>query len=502
MRFICAVVAIIIALTALGFTEASAIQTDTAPLITDFTLLCDGAEEAALTDDSIYTYFAATDISITSNEDVYGLYIKFDREPEPWRLCADGQYSDEGEERYLHQFTELNGCRELSLHFRENTVVADIYLFGKGEIPDWVNVWETAALADIMICPTHSDDDQLFFAGMLPWCAANGYTVQVVYLTNHLNTHDRPHELLEGIWHCGVKYYPYVSDFPDLYALSLEEAKANYETYGYTFSDFVDFYMKALERFKPLVVAGHDINGEYGHGVHMLSFHALTAAVEQSAACGSWDVPKTYIHLWTENETVFNWDEPLEYFDGKTAFEISQEGYGFHKSQHRFTSLSNWLYGTEAYPREKASQIGVNSPCRFGLYRSTVGTDTVENGLFEHLTSYGEAEKIRANEAAMLKRAVFKLGERRLLSDSAVFSPLSEALPIPHKATLPAEETTDALTTEDCDVSVSTAKDSPQENFEVDTLILCLAAAVLILLASRKAIKALKGRNINVENKE
>lgn len=412
MKRACAIMFAIIFISCTMSVVAFADEAETAAIISDFSLLCDGSTNAALTDDSIYTYSAAETIEITSEDDIYGIYIKFDKEPEAWKLNANGNASVQGEHRYLHQYVPIDGCKQLVLDFAEGTVVADIYLFGAGQLPNWVHVWETAEYADIMICPTHSDDDQLFFAGMLPWCAAKGYAVQIVYLTNHLDTHDRPHELLEGIWHCGIRYYPYISKFPDLYAQGLEQAEANYKAYGYDKQCFVEFYVEAINRFKPLVVAGHDINGEYGHGVHMLSFHTLTEAVEAAADRGVWDVPKTYIHLWGENRVTFNWDEPLDFFDGKTAFEISQEGYSYHKSQHRFTGLSNWLYGTEYAPITKASQIRGNSPCSFGLYRSTVGVDTSENGIFENLVSYGDAKAAKEKEQLMLKKAITDLREK------------------------------------------------------------------------------------------
>lgn len=349
----------------------------------------DGKVNASLSDDSIYTYAKLNTVSIGCEEDVYGVYVKFDREPLPFTVKSQGGETSVNDS-YLHQYFSFGGVKEIELNFSEETSIADIYVFSQGETPSWVQKWETADKADIMICPTHSDDDQLYFAGMLPWCAANGYTVQVVYLTNHLNTHDRPHELLEGIWQTGVKYYPLVAHFPDLYSLSLEDAISAFKAYGYEYEDFTEFYVEVLGRYKPLVVAGHDENGEYGHGAHMLNFKALTEAVEIAARDGIWDVPKTYIHSWKENTVTFNWDEPLEYFDGKSAFNVSQEAFDAHKSQHRFESLTNWLYGTESAPISRASQIRSHSPCRYGLYRSTVGLDTTENGLFEHLRSYKE----------------------------------------------------------------------------------------------------------------
>ncbi len=364
------------------------------------TVTADGKTDNRITDNSVYTYINVKELNISCDTPMYGLYIKFDRECPPWTMLADGTESTEGEDGFLHQYVSLDGSKDISISFEEGTAVADLFVFGQGELPNFVQRWEFADSADIMVCPTHSDDDQLYFAGMIPWCVAKGYKVQIVYLTNHLNTHDRPHELLDGLWHCGVKYYPYVSEFPDMYSESFEQAKQVYAGLGYEYDGFVEYYKELLQKYKPLVVAGHDANGEYGHGMHMLSFHALTEAIELSAEEGLWDVPKTYIHLWAENAVVFNWDEPLEFFEGKTAFNVSQEGFGYHLSQHRFTGLTGWLYGTDAAPITQAAQIRGLSPCRFGLYRSTVGFDSTVNGLFENLEEYIEESSEESTETS------------------------------------------------------------------------------------------------------
>ncbi len=353
-------------------------------------ITADGADASFLTDNNIYTYRSVNEVRIESSSGLYGLYIKFDRTPAEWTLIANGVEIKCGKGGFLHEYIELYGESELVLSFDAKVSIADVFLYSAGMLPESVQRWETLERADIMICPTHSDDDQLYFAGMIPWCTAMGYRVQVVYLTNHLNTHDRPHELLDGLWHCGLKYYPVISEYPDLYATSSAEAEATFGSIGVTKEDFEEFYVELFNRYKPLAVAGHDINGEYGHGVHMLNSAAIMKAVELSAERGLWDVPKTYIHSWKENPVVFNWDTPMEELDGKTPFEVSQEGYGFHHSQHRFESLSRWLYGTEGAPITKAAQIGSHSPCRYGLYRSTVGMDTVENGIFQNLESFKE----------------------------------------------------------------------------------------------------------------
>ncbi len=393
----------------------------------DCSITADGAVIPQLVDDNIYTYKSVGKIKIEAENALYGIYIKYDRMPVGFTVVADGVELSAHSTEYLHQYITLNGEKSVSITYDDAVSVADVYAFKTTEIPNWVQRWETLESADILICPTHSDDDQLYFAGMIPWCAANGYGVQIVYFTNHWNTHDRPHELLDGLWTCGVKYYPVISEFPDLYCKSLQEARTAFGSVGCTEDKLVDFYVKLFGRYKPLVVACHDIDGEYGHGAHMLNTTSVMSALEVSAQEGVWDVPKTYIHLWKENEVLFDWDQPLECFGGKSAFNISQEAFGCHKSQHRFSSLYNWIYGVDGAPVTKATQIRSYSPCKFGLYRSTVGMDTKINGLFENVVSYEEQrlEIERIRQAACLTAVVIQQEKLERYMPAKIYLPLA-----------------------------------------------------------------------------
>ena len=189
-----------------------------------------------------------------------------------------------------------------------------------------------------------------------------------------------------------------MSDFPDLYAQSKDrqvafsQAKAVFETAGVTYDDFVAYMTECIERFKPLVVVSHDLDGEYGHGTHVLAAAALTEAVEKSD-----NVEKLYLHLYDENPIVLNFDVPLDNFDGKTAYEVSCDGFSCHKSQH-WTWFYKWIYGSEENPITKASQISSYSPCRYGLYYTTVGEDTAGGDFFENVDTYGERIECKLEE--------------------------------------------------------------------------------------------------------
>jgi len=88
---------------------------------------------------------------------------------------------------------------------------------------------------------------------------------------------------------------------------------------------------------------------------------------------GVWDVPKTYLHLYPENNRIMDWDRPISRFGGATAFEMAQRGFARHISQQRYFSVR---------------KTGVHDCRNFGLYRSFRGPDIHMDDFFEGLAPY------------------------------------------------------------------------------------------------------------------
>ena len=403
------------------------------------------SKKSALTDGSRSTYSACEEIgevTLSAEGGIYSIYIEFDRTPKAWTLtnASTGESVSCGEWGFLHEYVDVQALfgevpASVTLQFPEGTVVADIYGFSDGEMPQWVQTWQPPCeKADLLLLTTHSDDEQLFFAGVLPYYAIErNLNVQVAYLVQHfeaqgVKNHVRPHEQLDGLWAVGIRNYPVMPQFPDLYAESKDRQKAYdaavavYAAAGFTTEDFEEYITECLRRFKPLVVVSHDINGEYGHGGHVLGVASLMEALESAPdaekftesakAYGTWQVEKTYLHLYEENPIVMDWDTPLESLGGKTPFEMTQEGFGCHESQH-WTWFYKWIYGTQENPITKASQIRKYSPCYYGLYQTQVGVDEQGGDFFENVVTYEERaqaallaeqeEQARQEEAARLE---------------------------------------------------------------------------------------------------
>lgn len=391
-----------------------------------------------LLDGNIETYKKSSGnvtIKLQNETGIGSLYLLFNKEYGEYTI-TNNETGDEitaGQYNFLHEYVDLErafgSCpTSVTLRFQNGALrLSEIYVLSSGEAPDYVQVWELPleGKTDILLLSTHGDDEQLFFAGLLPYYTQErGYNVQVAYMTSHqLDTLTRAHEMLNGLWAVGVRNYPVFGPFEDFLRETLNETYKEYAARGVSKTDIQEFVITQLRRFKPQVVVGHDINGEYYHGMHMVYTDSLikvldlsndpTQFTDSAEKYGVWDVPKTYLHLYDKNKVVIDYDTPLESWDGLTAFEVTQK-YGFtcHKSQH-WTWFYRWIYGS-GIEITKASQIKTYNPCLFGLYRSTVGEDVLKNDFMENIVSYGEQERLEQERLEQERLEQERLEQERL----------------------------------------------------------------------------------------
>ncbi len=346
-----------------------------------------GALNSKLFDDNFMTFGTLTGgshVKLTSNRPVDKLYIVWNDHPLSCSLYTSAGSIEIGSTGFMHELVCLpEATTSISLNApSEDIGVCDIYAFTEGKLPDWVQDWEPPhETADILLFSTHSDDEFIFFGGIIPsYGKEKGYRVQLAYMTSPYigSERYRCHELLNGLWTAGVTHYPVTTGARDWGQKTLEAAK-NY--YGY--DNFMKFQVEQIRRFRPLVVLGHDLNGEYGHTVHMLGALTLKDAVpaaadsskypESAKLYGIWDTPKFYLHLYGKNPTVLDYETPLKAFGGKTAFQVAMESYSKHLSQQRW-SFTVYTFGSP-----------VDSH-RFGLVRSLVGDDIKKKDLMENIS--------------------------------------------------------------------------------------------------------------------
>ncbi len=383
-KFLCMIVCVVSVMFCSSFVSA---ETSPSSEITktNKVSISDKGVTNVLSDENRYsklTLSAGTKITVTNTSSISKIYIVWDKPPGEWTLSTSkSQDVTYGQKGFMHEYIELPiATNDFTITIKSpSVIICDIYTFGDGDVPDWVQNWNIPYDdADMLLLPTHGDDELIFFGGTIPYYAGElGYRVQVAYMTNHWGEPYRPHEILNAMWASGLKAYPIMGPFADIYSTSIEHAKKVYD-----YQKIVEFNTELIRRFKPEVIIGHDLKGEYGHGGHMINSLALTEALDHSADSsfapesaqkyGVWDVQKTYLHLYAENKLYMNWDIPLSKFGGKTSFEVARDAFdNYYTSQKKYYSVKKVK--------------GVYDNTDFGLYRTTVGNDILKKDFFENI---------------------------------------------------------------------------------------------------------------------
>lgn len=358
--------------------------------------VCSSGRKYTLMTDKKYTSYWESNkiktpwIAITAPEGkpIAGLYVCFGNMPESWEIQTSDDGKDwftavPGDTRFLHAYVALPQPAQhvrLAVTSEKKTAlrINDLFVLSEGDLPDWVQVWQpTEEKADILFLSTHPDDELIFFGGAIPTYAVEQQRKVVVAYFTHSNT-TRSSELLNGLWHMGVRTYPVIGNFKDSYAKNLKAAYKSAGGKGKVNEWIVGLY----RQYKPEVVVTQDTNGEYGHKQHMMIADAAQNCIALAAnedeftastiAYGTWQVKKLYLHLYPENQITFDWTVPLKSMNGATGIELAEEAYTLHKTQAS-SGMSVTETGTKYDNRV------------FGLAFTTVGEDVRKDDFLENI---------------------------------------------------------------------------------------------------------------------
>ena len=328
-----------------------------------------------------------------------GIYACFGNLPDSWevQVSKDGKKWETAAQgpAYYHAWVPLSEpARYVRLQVttgkQYELYMNEFFVLGVGDKPDWVQDWQpTVEKADIMFISTHPDDELIFFGGAIPtYATERQMDVVVAYLSRSNPT--RSSELLNGLWYMGVRNYPIIGGFSDKMYKQMDKS------YSYAGSGNVargknlvnEWFVELYRKYKPEVVVTHDIEGEYGHSMHMMvsdaAYNAIAIAANEdeytdlTVAYGTWEVKKLYRHLWKENQITMDWSVPLSSMNGATGIELADSAYEiFHKTQE--TSGQSVLTTGVEYDNTA-----------FGLVHTTVGLDVNKNDFLENIDLSGK----------------------------------------------------------------------------------------------------------------
>ena len=288
------------------------------------------------------------------------LRILFPEGTEPAKLCVQW-YEKPGDaliERYGADGTLLgsdtvNGrifsvtalepgtCEIVIRPTRKAITISEVCVFGPGVLPEpYREFLPMPEKLDYLIIAAHPDDDVLFLGGAVPYLAGEeGLKGTIVYVTAP-GLRVRYGEALAGARTMGIEYEPVFGDMADVYADTLEKLEKKADTEA-----AVLFLVRLIRQYRPTVIFTHGPEGEYGHTEHKFVSAAVLEAIEKAQDpfydtwsledYELWQVQKLYWHDYEQAEAtlLFEPDEPLASFGGKTAYEICCEAFEKHASQ-------------------------------------------------------------------------------------------------------------------------------------------------------------------------
>ena len=272
----------------------------------------------------------------------------------------------------------------------------------------------------VMVVHAHGDDEGIFFGGLLP------YTTQVLKLNVVLvmlnsgapgkDPKIREQEMRNVGWIYGLRSQPIYRRFRghgDLHGGikpinnawnawdgNITNGLADTNNNGiYDGRDYGAIFMaEQIRRYRPEVLATHDIKGEYGHGAHkatsIVCEDAIAMAADPSLVIANllpWQVKKFYRHMHGKTNgshkpdpssssalKLFHdfWQEVSVDTDNngipdKTPLQVANQALWFHASQGR-PKLST------CYANGETNAKWQQHPCEWWeLVSSTVGDDTI-----------------------------------------------------------------------------------------------------------------------------
>lgn len=347
-------------------------------------------------DDSYKTYWSSTRkgyLEITSPDDtpMYGLYINWAQYITNWSLQVPDEngewvtirpYEPDLFNTVYNEYVPFDqGYTHVRLlcqspDDRHALHISEMHVLGEGEVPSWVQQWNVLyGKADMVLLVTDPGDEYIYFGGLLPYYAAQGKQVMLCVIVNTNWVYKS--QLLDGLWHCGITTYPYIAYFKPNLCRSL---KAQYETWGEL--QFVRHVTRIVRIYEPDVLVTHSSGGEGGDGGHMACADAARRAVSTAmddsydvgygvTIYGNWQLKKLYLHNTGDSQITLDYNQPLDFFDGKTAMEVAQEAYAM-----------------QSYQRKSVPELrtdGYYNGAVFGLIYSNVGDDVTGGDFFENL---------------------------------------------------------------------------------------------------------------------
>ena len=175
-----------------------------------------------LSDENHYSKMSISNLEqvhVTSDTPFGAVYIEWDMIPGEFILEWESGELVCGKEGFLHDYIMLpEEVNQINISFADDAyrLLCDIRVFTFGSAPDGIQDWQAPCVnADILVFPTHSDDETLFFGPLIAhYAIERQLTVQTAFMVNHAGYPERSHERLNALWAFGITQFLVVHRIP------------------------------------------------------------------------------------------------------------------------------------------------------------------------------------------------------------------------------------------------------------------------------------------------
>lgn len=206
---------------------------------------------------------------------------------------------------------------------------------------------------DLMLIAAHPGDEVSFFSGLLAVYAGElGYSTKVVYTS--CKTEKMRNTACDTLKKIGVTEEPVFLDYSGVYFENLAHAKKQV-----SMEELEQDLVRILCAERPSVVVTHDPEGEFGHGMHILTAECTRRAVKTaSEGENPFRGCRLYFHSTaSENASAVNRTCALEKFGGKSVLEVDEALYAAYSTDILYPrSISTDVYTQGFYSPEDGQE--------------------------------------------------------------------------------------------------------------------------------------------------
>lgn len=220
------------------------------------------------------------------------------------------------------------GCASVRISGEKAFAISELRVYDTETPPDGLAVMTAQKTQpDVMLILAHTADEAYYFGSLLPYCRSED--VAVVFLMSY--SREAQQQAIELQYSLGSRTQPIFAGFQyyrsymssdNMYAMMDKE-------------EITSYMLQLIRKYQPNVLVTHDIAGESGDCLHVLTATHVQLAAEQAsqkkydpesvAEYGLWQVQAVYQHRSDGTSALYDTQASLSEYGGLNAVELAQE---------------------------------------------------------------------------------------------------------------------------------------------------------------------------------